>query len=122
MPLSLLDARSAAPGIRTTFQRSFTMRKPSSSRSADSASSRSNVAEDVMLYAFLLSADPGGCSPEALAERFLDRKLNAAAEQQAEATLAVAEMLRPQIDAAGASSVSIAKLICRSRRCWPRWR
>jgi DNA polymerase-1 len=58
----------------------------------------SNVAEDVMLYAFLLSADPGGCSPEALAERYLDRKLNAAAEQQAEATLAVAEMLRPQVE------------------------
>jgi DNA polymerase-1 len=57
-----------------------------------------NVNEDVMLYAFLLNADPGGVSPEALAERFLDRKLNAAAEQQAEATLTVAEMLRPQID------------------------
>jgi DNA polymerase I len=55
------------------------------------------VTEDVMLYAFLLSADPGGCSPEALAERLLDRKLNAAAEQQAEATLAIAEMLRPQL-------------------------
>ncbi|MGI8958644.1 MAG: DNA polymerase I [Bryobacteraceae bacterium] len=54
--------------------------------------------DDVMLYAFLLSADPGGCSPEALAERYLDRKLNAAAEQQAEATLAVAEMLRPQVE------------------------
>jgi DNA polymerase-1 len=57
-----------------------------------------NLTEDVMLYAFLLSADPGGCSPEALAERYLDRKLNAAAEQQAEATLAVAEMLRPQVE------------------------
>ncbi len=58
-----------------------------------------NVAEDVMLYAFLLNSDPGGVSPESLAERFLDRKLNAAAEQQAEATLAVTELLRPQIDA-----------------------
>ncbi len=57
-----------------------------------------NVTEDAMLYAFLLSADPGGCSPESLAERFLDRKLNAAAEQQAEATLAVFDILRPQID------------------------
>jgi DNA polymerase I len=56
-----------------------------------------NVADDVMLYAFLLHADPGGCSPESLAERFLDRKLNAAAEQQAEATLAVAQLLRPQV-------------------------
>jgi DNA polymerase-1 len=58
-----------------------------------------NVDEDAMLYAFLVSADPGGCSPEALAERFLDRKLNAAADQQAEATLAITELLRPQIDA-----------------------
>ncbi|HMF78001.1 MAG TPA: DNA polymerase I [Bryobacteraceae bacterium] len=57
-----------------------------------------NVAEDVMLYAFLLHADPGGCSPESLAERFLDRKLNAAAEQQAEATLAAAQLLRPQVE------------------------
>ncbi len=57
-----------------------------------------NVIEDVMLYAFLLCADPGGCSPENLAERFLDRKLNAAAEQQAEAALAVMEILRPQLE------------------------
>lgn len=56
-----------------------------------------NVVDDVMLYAFLVSADPGGCSPENLAERYLDRKLNAAAEQQAEATLTIAEMLRPEI-------------------------
>jgi DNA polymerase-1 len=55
------------------------------------------ITGDAMLYAFLLSADTGGCSPEALAERFLDRKLNAAAEQQAEATLAVSALLEPQI-------------------------
>ena len=64
-----------------------------------------NISEDVMLYTFLLNADPGGVSPETLAERFLDRKLNAAAEQQAEATLAVAELLRPQIDAQEVRSV-----------------
>ncbi len=64
-----------------------------------------NVADDVMLYAFLLSADPSGCSPENVAERYLDRKLNAAAEQQAEATLAIAEMLRPQIHAQELHSV-----------------
>lgn len=64
-----------------------------------------NIAEDAMLYAFLISADPGGCSPENLAERFLDRKLNAAAEQQAEATLAITQMLRPQIDAQELRSV-----------------
>ncbi|HEY7209291.1 MAG TPA: DNA polymerase I [Bryobacteraceae bacterium] len=64
-----------------------------------------NLAEDAMLYSFLIYADPGGCSPEALAERLLDRKLNAAAEQQAEATLAVVEMLRPQIEAQELASV-----------------
>ncbi len=64
-----------------------------------------NINEDVMLYTFLLNADPGGVSPESLAGRFLDRKLNAAAEQQAEATLAIAELLRPQIDAQELRSV-----------------
>jgi len=58
-----------------------------------------NIAEDAMLYAFLLCADPSACSPETLAERYLDRKLNPAAEQQAEATLAVVSLLRPQLEA-----------------------
>ncbi len=57
------------------------------------------VKDDVMLYAFLLNAETAGCSPEALSERYLDRKLNAAAEQQAEASLTVLEILRPQISA-----------------------
>ena len=64
-----------------------------------------NVAEDVMLYAFLVASDPSGCSPEGLAERYLDRKLNAAAEQQAEATLAVTEVLRPSVEQQGLLSV-----------------
>ncbi len=38
-----------------------------------------HAAHDVMLYSFLLSADPAGCTPEVLAERLLDRRLNAAA-------------------------------------------
>ncbi|MDQ2843471.1 MAG: DNA polymerase I [Acidobacteriota bacterium] len=57
-----------------------------------------NIAEDAMLYAFLVCADPGACSPESLAERLLDRKLNAAAEQQAEATLTLIELLRPELE------------------------
>ncbi|MBV9085773.1 MAG: DNA polymerase I, partial [Acidobacteriaceae bacterium] len=57
-----------------------------------------NIVDDAMLYAFLVCADPGACSPEALAERYLDRKLNAAAEQQAEATLTAIEMLRPEVE------------------------
>ena len=73
------------------------MRKRSSSLLAPLNIMPRGITGDAMLYAFLLSADPGGCTPEALAERFLDRKLNAAAEQQAEATLAVSSLLAPQL-------------------------
>ena len=53
---------------------------------------------DVMLYSFLLCADPAGCSPEVLAERYLDRKLNAAAEQHADLAITLLERLAPEID------------------------
>ena len=49
-----------------------------------------------MLYAFLLCADPAGCSPDVLAESYLDRKLSAAAEQQADCSLTLAERLAPR--------------------------
>ena len=56
---------------------------------------------DVMLYAFLLSAEPGGCSPEILAEKYLDRKLSSAAEQQADCSLTLAERMIADVDAQG---------------------
>src|SRR5580698_496219 len=56
---------------------------------------------DVMLYAFLLCADPAGCSPELLAERYLDRKLGAAAEQHADLAVTLGERLAPEIDQQG---------------------
>jgi len=56
---------------------------------------------DVMLYAFLLCADPGGCSAGVLAERYLDRKLGAAAEQHADLAMTLAERLAPEIDEQG---------------------
>jgi len=56
---------------------------------------------DVLLYAFLLCADPSGCSPEVLAERYLDRKLNAAAEQHADLAITLTERLAPEIDSQG---------------------
>jgi len=55
----------------------------------------------VMLYTFLLCADPGGCSPEILAERYLDRKLGAAAEQHADLSFTLAERVGPEIDKEG---------------------
>jgi DNA polymerase I len=54
---------------------------------------------DVMLYSFLLCADPSGCSADTLAERYLDRRLMATPEQHAEAALAVWERLRPELEA-----------------------
>ena len=54
---------------------------------------------DVMLFAFLLSADPSACSLDGLAGRFLDRKIGAAAEQQADAVLTLGELLMPQVEA-----------------------
>jgi DNA polymerase-1 len=56
---------------------------------------------DVMLYAFLLCADPSACSPSTLAERYLDRKLGAAAEQHADLAVTLAERLTPEIDQQG---------------------
>lgn len=56
---------------------------------------------DVMLYAFLLSADPGGCSASRLAEQFLDRKLAVEPEQQAETSLAVWTKLTPEVEGQG---------------------
>ena len=56
---------------------------------------------DVLLYAFLLCADPSGCSAEVLAERYLDRKLNAAAEQHADLAITLTERLAPEIDSQG---------------------
>jgi len=54
-----------------------------------------------MLYAFLLCADPAGCSPEILAERYLDRKLGPAAEQHADLAFTLAERLTAEIDEQG---------------------
>ena len=59
------------------------------------------VRDDIMLYAFLLCADPSGCSPEAVAERNLDRRLGSSPEQHADFTLELAAKLRPQIEERG---------------------
>src|SRR5437899_2609283 len=58
-------------------------------------------AHDVMLYAFLLDADPGGCSLAELAQRRFDLKLGPAIEQQADCTFELYEKLAPEVDARG---------------------
>jgi DNA polymerase-1 len=53
---------------------------------------------DVLLYAFLICADPSACSPEILAERYLDRKLPSAPDQQADSTLTIFERINADVD------------------------
>lgn len=55
--------------------------------------------EDIMLYAFLLNSDPGGCSAEKLAELHLSRKLEPAVECQADAVISLREKLGAEVDA-----------------------
>jgi len=52
---------------------------------------------DIMLYAFLLDADPSGCPLEEQARRRLDLKLGAAPEQHADITLDICKLLRPVV-------------------------
>jgi DNA polymerase-1 len=56
---------------------------------------------DVMLYAFLLDADPAGCSLATLAQRRFDLKLGESAEQQADCAFELYEKLSPEVDARG---------------------
>src|ERR1035438_1697926 len=56
---------------------------------------------DVMLYAFLLDADPGGCALQEQARRRLDLKLGPAPEQHADITLELFHQLSPMVDSRG---------------------
>ena len=56
---------------------------------------------DVMLYAFLLDADPSGCQLEEQARRRLDLKLGASPEQHADITLELWNQLAPAVEARG---------------------
>ena len=54
---------------------------------------------DVMLYAFLLDADPSGCPLDEQARRRLDLKLGPSPEQHADITLELCRQLAPAVDA-----------------------
>jgi DNA polymerase-1 len=55
--------------------------------------------DDTMLYAFLLSADPGSSTLEIAATRYLDRKPSASVEEAAACVWQLAGVLAPEIDA-----------------------
>jgi len=56
---------------------------------------------DVMLYAFLLDADPSGCPLEEQARRRLDLKLGPSPEQRADITLEIWQALAPAVESRG---------------------
>jgi DNA polymerase-1 len=56
---------------------------------------------DIMLYAFLLDADPSGCPLEEQARRRLDLKLGPSPEQHADITLEIWRQLAPAVEARG---------------------
>jgi DNA polymerase I len=56
---------------------------------------------DVMLYAFLLSADPAACGCEVLAEKFLDRKLGSSMDMRADCALELFFKLSPSVNERG---------------------
>ena len=57
-----------------------------------------NLREDAMLYAFLLTADPGTAALQNCAEKYLDRKLESGIDQQADCIFALASKLRPDVE------------------------
>jgi len=56
---------------------------------------------DVMIYAFLLDADPSGCALDEQARRRFDLKLGASPEQHADIALELFHQLSPAVDARG---------------------
>ena len=64
-----------------------------------------NLTHDVMLYGFLLSADPAACSLATLAERHLGHAVDSDPAAEADAVLAIFHKLRPEVEAAGLADV-----------------
>ena len=57
-----------------------------------------NLRHDVMLYAFLLTADTGSADLAKLSEQYLSRPLDSDPAAQADATLSLYQQLRPQVE------------------------
>ena len=64
-----------------------------------------NLTHDVMLYGFLLSADPAACSLASMAERHLGHAVGSDPAGEADAVLAIFHKLRPEVEAAGLADV-----------------
>jgi len=78
--------------------------------------------DDVMLYAFLLTGDPSGCSLEQVAQRFLGRAPGLSVEERAECVLEAAKVLGAEVDRQGLRKIyddidlPLAPLLARMER------
>jgi DNA polymerase-1 len=85
---------------------------------------------DVMLYAFLLDADPGACPLEEQARRSLDLKLGPSPEQHADIMLELWQQLAPAVESRGLTNLytsielPLARVLARMERTGVRidWR
>jgi DNA polymerase-1 len=77
---------------------------------------------DIMLYAFLLDADPSGCPLDEQAHRRLDLKVGPSPEQRADITLELNAQLAPAVQARGLGSLyseielPLARVLARMER------
>lgn len=58
----------------------------------------SHLHHDVMLYGFLISADPSKCDLRSLAERYLEQEIESDPASHADAVLSLYQKLRPEIE------------------------
>ncbi len=77
---------------------------------------------DIMLYAFLLDADPSGCPLDEQARRRLDLKLGSSPEQHADIMLEIWNQLAPAVEARGLGTLystielPLARVLARMER------
>jgi DNA polymerase-1 len=64
-----------------------------------------NLTHDVMLYGFLLAADPGACDLSTLAEMHLGQGAGADPAEQADAVIGLFQKLRPELESAGLDKI-----------------
>ncbi|MGD0497013.1 MAG: DNA polymerase I [Bryobacteraceae bacterium] len=104
------EARAAAaellPALKPWLEDERAVKISSDVKSAWLALDRMGIAargfaHDVMLYAFLLDADPAGCSLDEQARRKLDLKLGPSPEQRADIALQFFRRLNPAVDERG---------------------
>jgi len=78
---------------------------------------------DVMLYGFLISADPARCDLESLSERYLDHAVETDPAGQADAVFSIYQKLKPEIESAGLTELyetvdlPLVRVLARMEEC-----